>query len=322
MAGNLDAHFGVGGIRTEQYAYSVSTEELTSEAVSDKQGRVVFAATTLNGHGSSAMLVRFNPDGSYDATFGNAGKSFSPMFSDTDRVVDIDLQSNGKIIVLSQVRAKDQNSTASFSLMRFMPNGELDMTFGERGRIRHQYTPPFQVNAKAMAVSSLDDQIDQISVSANGDILGTGFRQTSDQTQAVFLRLLGADSAWQNPSQIHDVDDNKSIDPLDVLNLINYINLNGSGSLPGTRPSNSLYGYVDVDGDMQVSPLDVLRVINMINASGNGEGEATKEGSQRQEGQVSDFWNTRLESIELSDILQLKKNQNRGYLLLSKRQYQ
>ncbi|MEI7460914.1 MAG: hypothetical protein WCK15_16000, partial [Pirellula sp.] len=54
MAGNLDAHFGVGGIRTEQYAYSVSTEELTSEAVLDKQGRVVVAATTLNGHGSSA----------------------------------------------------------------------------------------------------------------------------------------------------------------------------------------------------------------------------------------------------------------------------
>jgi Domain of unknown function (DUF5122) beta-propeller len=123
MAGNLDVRFGVGGVRTEQYAYNVSTEELTSEAVLDKQGRVVVAATTLNGHGSSAMLARFNADGSYDTTFGNAGKSFSPMDSDTDRVVDIDLQSNGKIIVLSQVRAKDQNSTASFSLMRFMPNG-------------------------------------------------------------------------------------------------------------------------------------------------------------------------------------------------------
>ena len=138
----------------------------------------------------------------------------------------------------------------------------------------------------------------------------------------MFLRLLGADSAWQNPSQIYDVDDNKSIDPLDVLNLINYINLKGSGSLPGTRPSNSLYGYVDVDGDMQVSPLDVLRVINMINATRNGEGEATQECSQRQEGQFSDFLNFSMESIDFSDMQPLKKIQNRAYLLVSKRQYQ
>ncbi|MCY2978797.1 MAG: dockerin type I domain-containing protein [Planctomycetota bacterium] len=135
-------------------------------------------------------------------------------------------------------------------------------------------------------------------------------------------RRIRYDSAWQNPSQVHDVDDNKSIDPLDVLNLINYINLNGSGSLPGTRPSNSLYGYVDVDGDMQVSPLDVLRVINMINASRNAEGEATQESSERQEGQFSDLLNFRLESIELSDMQHLKKIQNRAFLLLSKRQYQ
>jgi len=305
--GRPDTMFGQNGVATVGNVGSPTDSPLKVALLSDD--RIVVLSTLHKPLGERThFLARFNSDGRPDLGFGpnSSGRFELPSLGTivTPTALTIDPQ-NRAIVTLSTSDTYQKDSM----IIRITNNGQLDGRFGRGGIVETN-------------LSSLDDQIDQISVSASGDILGTGFRQTSDQTQAVFLRLLGADSAWQNPSQIHDVDDNKSIDPLDVLNLINYINLNGSGSLPGTRPSNSLYGYVDVDGDMQVSPLDVLRVINTINATRNGEGEATQESSQRQEGQFSDFLNFSMESIELSDMQQSKKIQNRAYLLVSKRQYQ
>ena len=86
-------------------------------------------------------------------------------------------------------------------------------------------------------------------------------------------------SHWQNPVLAVDVDGDKKASPLDVLVLINYINTNGSGSLPSTLPSPPFY---DVDGDTKISPLDVLIVINFLNSKGSGSG-GEGESAQPQE---------------------------------------
>ncbi len=81
-------------------------------------------------------------------------------------------------------------------------------------------------------------------------------------------------SPWQNRILNEDVDNRGTVDPLDVLILINEINRNGSRPLDGSGLASP--PYFDVNGDRSLGPIDVLQVINYINRNasrGNGEGE-------------------------------------------------
>jgi len=82
-------------------------------------------------------------------------------------------------------------------------------------------------------------------------------------------------SRWQNPVLNEDVDNRGSVDPLDVLTLVNEINRAGSRSLEGTP---EVAPFFDVNGDRSIGPIDVLLVINYINQNrfgGGGEGPVT-----------------------------------------------
>ena len=82
-------------------------------------------------------------------------------------------------------------------------------------------------------------------------------------------------SPWQNSILNEDVDNRGTVDPLDVLVLVNEINRVGSYSLEGT---SQVAPFFDVNGDRSIGPIDVLQVINYINRSrfgGAGEGPAT-----------------------------------------------
>jgi hypothetical protein len=78
---------------------------------------------------------------------------------------------------------------------------------------------------------------------------------------------------YQNPTNPYDVDNDRSVSPLDVLTIINLINSIGASipfdQLPESTP------FVNVNGDNQIDPLDVLALINFINSrNSGGEGEA------------------------------------------------
>lgn len=78
-------------------------------------------------------------------------------------------------------------------------------------------------------------------------------------------------SAWQNPRNRFDVNDDGLVTSNDVLRIINKLNTEGAGELgqfDGNPP------FVDVNGDFQVTSNDVLQVINEINRrASSGEGE-------------------------------------------------
>ncbi len=71
--------------------------------------------------GGSFALLRFNPDGRLDPSFGTDGRVFSDAFSAGEGVA---LQPDGKIVV-----------AGSPKLTRFRPDGSLDPTFGTNGAI-------------------------------------------------------------------------------------------------------------------------------------------------------------------------------------------
>jgi hypothetical protein len=111
-----------------------------------------------------------------------------------------------------------------------------------------------------------------ISVTANAaNYLGT----------SALVVVTDRDQKWHNSNSPLDVDADGNINPLDVLQVINYVNVFGAGDVPvGTPPP-----YLDVDGDNQISPLDVLIIINYLNqhsGGGEGEGEGVNSHSQAQ----------------------------------------
>jgi Dockerin type I domain/FG-GAP repeat/RTX calcium-binding nonapeptide repeat (4 copies) len=82
---------------------------------------------------------------------------------------------------------------------------------------------------------------------------------------------------YQNPLDRYDVDRNGSVNPFDVLVVINDLNRNGVRTLTLPQSENetpSTTFYVDVDGLGDANPFDVLQVINYLNRSSGGEGES------------------------------------------------
>lgn len=81
-------------------------------------------------------------------------------------------------------------------------------------------------------------------------------------------------SAWQNPFDANDVNDDGIVSPIDVLLIVNDINQHQARDLRGTN--TPFPPYIDVSGDSFVSALDALIVVNFINSQnrGGGEGES------------------------------------------------
>lgn len=81
------------------------------------------------------------------------------------------------------------------------------------------------------------------------------------------LELVGDDNdLLQNEDMPLDTNGNGSVEPLDVLNVINYINSSPTLVAPTRMGSALTQSFVDVSGNDVVSPLDALLVINQLNS--------------------------------------------------------
>jgi uncharacterized delta-60 repeat protein len=72
----------------------------------------------------SFSLIRLNPDGSLDTSFGDAGtvRGLPDVFG----ILDVSAQSDGKIVLLASTSSQEE-------VIRFNPNGAMDATFGIGG---------------------------------------------------------------------------------------------------------------------------------------------------------------------------------------------
>ena len=73
-------------------------------------------------------LLRYNADGSLDATFGGSGKLTTDFGSASDAAYSSALQADGKIVVAGY-------SGDNFAVARYNTNGSLDSSFGASGKI-------------------------------------------------------------------------------------------------------------------------------------------------------------------------------------------
>src|SRR5437867_2594115 len=138
--GTLDTTFGRGGkVRTDFPGLAA----VPSSVVIQADGKIVVAggAFPLFTFLGNFELVRYNPNGSLDRSFGNGG-IVTTTFPEGSYAFDVALQPDGKIIAAGTVFV-DFNpgdlSDTDFALARYNSDGSLDTTFGTGGTVMTDY---------------------------------------------------------------------------------------------------------------------------------------------------------------------------------------
>jgi uncharacterized delta-60 repeat protein len=125
--GSLDATFGNGGIVVNDFGHGLESYAL--EVIIQPDGKIIIA-----GESSYEFLVaRYNSNGTLDTTFGDGGFALVNFSSNWDHGRDAVLQPDGKIILVGI--AEVNTPYYSFAIARVNPDGSLDQTFGNGGKV-------------------------------------------------------------------------------------------------------------------------------------------------------------------------------------------
>lgn len=132
--GSPDNAFGYKG-RTV-YAFS-ALRDFANALVLQPDGKILIGGlseSTTTASPEDFLLARFNSDGSLDNTFGALQQGFvkTSMSNYDDRIVDVALQSDGKIVVVGQVQ--DTPTHYASMLARYTTAGVLDLGFATSGK--------------------------------------------------------------------------------------------------------------------------------------------------------------------------------------------
>ncbi|MBK8040216.1 MAG: choice-of-anchor D domain-containing protein [Verrucomicrobiaceae bacterium] len=151
-AGALDTTFGTGG----KVVTTIGTgDEISYSSALQSDGKIVLGGYAFMTNDDFA-LVRYNSDGTLDTTFDTDGKVTTTIGTGTDRIHDVLIQPDGKILVGGYMVGSD------FALARYNTNGSLDTTFDTDGKVT---TPIGTSTDIAYGISLLSD----------GKILAAGY---------------------------------------------------------------------------------------------------------------------------------------------------
>jgi uncharacterized delta-60 repeat protein len=127
--GNLDATFnGTGKVTTAIGGYASGGFSVAIQS----DGRILVAGHSYNGADDDFALVRYNPNGSLDATFNGTGKVTTDISGNQDEGEDVAIQNDGKILVTG---GAGNGTSRDFALVRYNADGSLDTTFNGTGKV-------------------------------------------------------------------------------------------------------------------------------------------------------------------------------------------
>jgi uncharacterized delta-60 repeat protein len=138
--GSPDASFGTGGIvRTRfsaggSYAYAAA---VLSNGKIIAAGTVFVDFSTDDSSNTDFGLVRYNPNGTIDRTFGNRGGVLTDFDGFNDDIQAVLIQPDGEIVAVGS--AKNAAHYYDFALARYLANGSIDASFGVAGKVRTDF---------------------------------------------------------------------------------------------------------------------------------------------------------------------------------------
>ena len=132
--GTLDSSFAEGGIF--RYTFGPVDDHLYGIAL-QPDGKIVAAGKGQLGNTTDTafVVIRLNPNGTFDQTFGSNGVVTTNFFSSLDQATEVAIQPDGRIIASGWVTQGGVNNglTYDFAVVRYMPNGSLDPSYGNGG---------------------------------------------------------------------------------------------------------------------------------------------------------------------------------------------
>lgn len=146
--GTLDSSFGTGGkvitgIGPGSYEDCVGVKVL-------RDGKMVVVGTTNSGTGPGIIVLRYNPDGALDSTFGTGGMSIvdSSVAYPGLSASGMALQSDGRIVVVGSC------DSLRLAVVRFQTTGALDPAFGDGGLVLTQLANGGQTVARSVTIQT------------------------------------------------------------------------------------------------------------------------------------------------------------------------
>jgi uncharacterized delta-60 repeat protein len=132
--GAVDPSFGTNGAVFDP---SGLFSEFNSVKI-QPDGKIVAAGYLFNGGSQRRILIiRYNPDGSQDTSFGGSGVVI-PVFNLSEEARDLVIQPDGKIIAAGFTCISQE---CFFALARLNSDGSLDASFGAGGKVTTAFNP-------------------------------------------------------------------------------------------------------------------------------------------------------------------------------------
>jgi uncharacterized delta-60 repeat protein len=149
--GTLDTGFGVNGIATS----SIGIENFGNDIVLQSDGKILLSGALYNNSGdynTDFCITRFHNNGTIDNAFGTNG-IVGINIDDVDEATSIKIQTDGKIVFVGFSYAS--GGTSSYSkLVRLLPNGNLDSTFGTGGMATTPVSVPFCKSKESVEIQN------------------------------------------------------------------------------------------------------------------------------------------------------------------------
>jgi len=128
QTGLLNAQFSGGTITTSFTGDNCQADDI---ALQPNGCLVAGGYALLNGVKHFAM-ARYKQNGSLDASFGMGGKVLLSLSASGSWISSLDIQNDGKILAGGSI---ELGPTIQFALMRFLPSGAPDASFGVNGLV-------------------------------------------------------------------------------------------------------------------------------------------------------------------------------------------
>lgn len=135
--GSLDQTFGSGG---KASAFIVQHLHRVRGVALGQDGKIVVVGEYFAANQTTqSLIVRFNPDGSLDGTFGSGGKVTDIRgvgLADRNVPLSVAIQSDGKIVTGGAFYQNTASSSGDdVTMVRYNENGTYDTSFGSGGRL-------------------------------------------------------------------------------------------------------------------------------------------------------------------------------------------
>ncbi|MEI7492519.1 MAG: hypothetical protein WCK92_14055 [Bacteroidota bacterium] len=121
--GIIDTTFGTNGMFL---MHARGGSDIASSMALQPDGKIIVVGSSSDGNYDAFALARFKPEGVPDPSFGKNGMVVTDVRYGDDRINDVAIQPDGKIVVAG-------SSNTKLGAARYLANGELDRSFGNNG---------------------------------------------------------------------------------------------------------------------------------------------------------------------------------------------